>query len=81
LDGWNRLEITEVGMTFLLQTLGVFPQFFRHLTTFGIKDFPRDEGFAGYDVDLKYGLDASFSSVGEPDLNQCVPQMLRCNTA
>jgi hypothetical protein len=69
LDGWNRLEISEVGMTFLLQTLSVFPQFFKHLSTFGIKDFPRDEGFAGYDLNLKHGLDTSLSSIGECDLN------------
>ncbi|KAJ4207540.1 hypothetical protein NW759_013940 [Fusarium solani] len=55
--GWGHLLITRDGMMSVLLSLDASPIICRYLKAFGRKDFPRDEGFAGFDSDIT--LDSS----------------------
>jgi hypothetical protein len=50
----------------LLHHLGVFPQFFKYLRSFGMKTFALDEGFGGFDFCIeKDGIEgAGLKGVG-----------------
>jgi hypothetical protein len=64
--GWGRLLISESGMTRILNHIGVFPKFFKFLSAFGIKGFPRDEGFGGFDAVLSRNEDGHLDAIGTP---------------
>ena len=62
--GWGRLLISESGMTRILNHVDVFPKFFKVLSAFGIKGFPRDEGFGGFDAVLSRNDDRELETIG-----------------
>ncbi|KAF5635795.1 hypothetical protein F52700_5107 [Fusarium sp. NRRL 52700] len=59
---WSRLPITHSAATTLISALQVFPQIHRHMAAFGEKRFPRDEGFAGFDLETRLDGAGNLSS-------------------
>ncbi|KAM5349433.1 hypothetical protein ACJ41O_005938 [Fusarium nematophilum] len=59
---WSDLPITRDGMLSLLSALDVFPAIYRFLTAFGRKNFPMDEGFAGFDSVTTLGSSGELAS-------------------
>ncbi|KAF4475782.1 hypothetical protein FAGAP_12629 [Fusarium agapanthi] len=55
-------EIITSGARTLLSALRVFPQIHRHMTAFGGKRFPRDEGFAGFNLEARVSSAGILSS-------------------
>ncbi|KAG5777920.1 hypothetical protein H9Q73_008423 [Fusarium xylarioides] len=60
--GWSHLPVTHSGATTLISALRVFPQIHRHMAAFGEKRFPRDEGFAGFDLETRVDSAGNVSS-------------------
>jgi len=48
----------------IMEYLDVFPNFLKYLTVFGVKKFPQDEGFAGYDAKIEKDESGKLTKIG-----------------
>ncbi|KAH7142071.1 hypothetical protein EDB81DRAFT_653561 [Dactylonectria macrodidyma] len=60
---WSTLPVTLDGMLSLLCTLDVFSHIHRYLKAFGRKNFPQDEGFAGFDSATTFNSHEQWESI------------------
>lgn len=48
----------------IVKHLDIFPSFLRYLSAFGVKLFPQDEGFAGFDAKLEKDESGKLTRIG-----------------
>ena len=51
-------------MSLMLSHLKVFPDFFKYLQAFGQKSYARDEGFSGYNMEVRRDTAGVIEGIG-----------------